>query len=140
MPSLFFNTDNNALIVTGKTFHAKEHLKALGGKYSNGTWSLPLNADTPQNRTDLEAIATEQMTAEKAARAAERAYAKSPEGIQAARDAEKAAVKAAFEAGTYWICCENCEVVDWNKKHTYCLPCGYDGNGFRKAGALYTGD
>jgi hypothetical protein len=128
--SLIFTPSPTALIVTGKTFHAKEHLKKLGGKWTNGSWSLPLNADTPINRADLEAAATEAITAEKLVNAAQRAYAKSPAGIAAAAAAD---FQIARRAG--WTCCDAAYVMDVGRGHVGCHT-----HGFHKRGILYTGD
>ena len=128
--SLIFTITPVALIVTGKTFHAKEHLKKLGGKWTNGSWSLPLNADTPQNRADCEAVVAEAITAEKLVNAAQRAYAKSPAGIAAATAAE---LQFARRAG--WTCCDDARVVDYKRGHCSCLT-----HGFHVKGRLYTGD
>jgi hypothetical protein len=124
--SLIFTPSPTALIVTGKTFHAKEHLKKLGGKWTNGSWSLPPEADTPQNRTELQAIVTEATTAEKLINAAKRAHAKSPAGI-----AEE--LQYAIKQG--WACCAQAQIVDAARQHCSCLT-----HGFHKRGILYTGD
>jgi hypothetical protein len=128
--SLAFTITPSALIVSGKTFHVKEHLKKLGGKWATNAWSLPLNADTPVNRADLEAAATEAITAEKLVNAAARAYAKSPAGIAAATAAE---LQFARRAG--WTCCDDARVVDYKRGHCSCLT-----HGLHVKGRLYTGD
>jgi hypothetical protein len=128
--SLIFTITPVALIVTGKTFHVKEHLKKLGGKWTNGSWSLPPNADTPINRAELEAAATEAITAEKLVNAAQRAFNKSPAGIAAAATAE---LHYARRAG--WTCCDEARVVDYKRGHCSCLT-----HGFHVKGRLYTGD
>jgi hypothetical protein len=39
-----------------------------------------------------------------------------------------------------FICCKECVVIDWSRKHTSCKACGYGGNNFFVRGRLYTGD
>jgi hypothetical protein len=103
-------------------------------------WHLPAWHDHPELRTKLEELATQKKKEEDAVKKAVRLYAKSPEGKAVAAAEEKLRIKAAVAAGSTWICCENCEVIDWIKQHTYCQPCGVDGNSFRVRGNIRTGD
>lgn len=130
MSHLIFTPSSTAFAVTGKTFHAKEHLKKLGGKWTNGSWSLPLNADTPQNRIDLEAIVTEAVMAEKLINATKRAFNKSPAGI-----AEASAADLSYAKSCHWTCCDNAYVLNIKSGHVGCHTHG----SFIK-GILYTGD
>ena len=70
---------------------------------------------------------------------------------QLKRDAEKIAkvkkdrvLEALAESATtgkyHWICCENCDVVDWSRGITCCRAHGSDGYSVRVYGRLYTGD
>jgi len=40
----------------------------------------------------------------------------------------------------YWICCDECVVIDAKRMHTACTKHAIDGNSFRVRGAIYTGD
>jgi len=128
--SLIFTPTASAVIVTGKTFHAKEQLKALGATYSNGAWSLPLTTDTPENRAFLESAATLSITVERSDAAAKRAYAKSPAGI-----AEAKASNLQYAKSRGWTCCDAAYVMDLNRGHVGCFD-----HGFFVKGILRTGD
>jgi hypothetical protein len=150
----FKKTEAN-LIISGKTFYAKEAIKAVGGKWDPSiySWTLPAHIDSEMLRKELteKAGATEkaEKKKEKDAKAAAKAYALSPEGIAEAKATAKARVLWALEQkkkdGSYhWICCEHCEVIDWGRQFTSCDPCGSDcglyKNTFRVRGSIYTGD
>lgn len=144
-PNLFFELDKNdstKLIVSGKTFNVKDKIKEIGGSWNPrlSQWSIPVTADTPEMREGLEEDVKKVKNKEANDREAARLYAKSPEGKAAAATDEKLRVKAAVAAGSTWICCENCEVIDWTRKHTSCNTCGCDGNTFFVNGKLRTGD
>jgi hypothetical protein len=146
MPNLQFSTSASHLIVSGQTFYIKEKLKLLGARWNSEltAWTVPVHLDSAYLRNDLETASQDRYKEAKAAERAEskrlREYSRTPEGIKAAKDAEKAAVLAAFQAKVHWICCADCEVVDWKRQHTYCGAHSYDGNGFRVSGRLRTGD
>ena len=150
----FKKTEAN-LIISGKTFYAKDAIKAVGGKWDPSiySWTLPAHIDSEMLRKELmeKAGATEkaEKKKEKDVKAAARAYAISPEGIAEAKAAAKARVLWALEQkktdGSYhWICCEQCEVIDWGRKHTSCMACaewgGQSWNTFRVRGSIFTGD
>jgi hypothetical protein len=150
----FKKTEAN-LIISGKTFYAKEAIKALGGKWDPSiySWTLPAHIDSEMLRKNLmeKAVTIEKVEKkkEKEAKAAARAYALTPEGIAEAKAAAKARVLWALEQkktdGSYhWICCEHCEVIDWGRQFTSCDPCGTDcglyKNTFRVRGSIFTGD
>ena len=128
--SLIFTPNPNALIVTGKTFHAKEQFKALGGNWTGSAWSLPLNADTPENRAFLQSSAMLGITVERSDAAAKRAYAKSADG-----KAEKAAINLHYAKGCGWTCCDSAYVMDIDRGHVGCRE-----HGFFVKGRLRTGD
>ena len=61
------------------------------------------------------------------------------------RERVKRAIQEKAKTGAYWwICCEECRVIDWHKKHTSCSKCaewdGYCWNSFRVNGSIFTGD
>jgi len=142
LPIIDFTRIDEKVFIGGKTFNIKDRLKEVGGRWNpqKSIWSIPTASDTPELREELEALATQKKKEEDAAKKEARIYAKSPEGKVAAAAAEKQRIKAAVVAGSTWICCENCEVIDWIKQHTYCQACGVDGNSFRVRGNIRTGD
>jgi len=118
--SLIFTPTATAVIVTGKTFHAKELLKKLGASYSNSTWSLPIASDTPENRAFLESAAILSITVERSDAAAKRAYAKSPAGI-----AEAKVANLQYAKSRGWTCCHAAYVMDFNRGHVGCHTHGF---------------
>jgi len=141
MPALSFTIVDAGVLVSGKTFNVKDRLKQIGRWNPQlSSWSIPAAADSPALREELEALATQKKAEEAAANKAARLYAASPEGKAAAAAEEKRRIKAAVAAGSTWICCESCEVVDWIRQHTNCRACAVDGNTFRVRGNIYTGD
>lgn len=86
---------------------------------------------------------------ERQKRKAQKAYEESPEGIEAAVEAERQRIHWCFEqkqkTGAYWwLCCAECTVIDWKRHHTSCMKCaewdGYCWNSFRVNGSIFTGD
>lgn len=152
---LTFTTTKTHLNIGGKTFYAKEEIKALGGKWDpiSSSWTLPIDRDTEDFRKQLQEMATSAEKAvkkkEREERKAEKEYAASPEGMAATAAAKKDTINRCFEekqkTGAYWwLCCAECEVVDWKRKHTNCMKCaewdGYCWNSFRVNGSIFTGD
>ena len=142
MPALSFTHVDTGVQVSGKTFNVKDRLKELGGRWNPqlSQWSIPVAADSPALRDELEMLATQKKAEEAAAAKAARLYAASAEGKAAAAAEEKRRIKAAVAAGSSWICCNDCVVIDWVRKHTSCQACGHDGNTFFVNGILRTGD
>ena len=147
--TLFFaidEKDSSKVIVSGNTYDVRNDLKKIGGVWNPkaSLWSIPTTADTPELRQELEALATQKKAEQDAAKKAARLYAASSEGKAAAAAAEKELILkivAEKKAGKYhWICCENCEVIDWDRHHSSCATCGHDGNTFFVNGKLRTGD
>uniref|UniRef100_A0A6C0DSB9 Uncharacterized protein n=1 Tax=viral metagenome TaxID=1070528 RepID=A0A6C0DSB9_9ZZZZ len=148
------NTDGTTSINGRDTFDLKEVIKAAGGRWTAATqtWTVPAGRDL-QPLKDAAAALPERRKAERAAAraqlAAMRAYAATPEGQAAAKAAAKEVIRRCLAekaaTGAYqWICCESCEVVDWQRQHTYCWDCGHDNGAwrdcFRVRGSIYTGD
>jgi len=140
--TLSFHAIDKSLIISGKTFAIKDAIKLSGGRWDSQkqSWSLPIEKDSPDLRSSLLDQLSVAINKEKALRACERAYNRSPEGIAAAKANERAIIKRLASQGSHWICCENCTVIDWARKHTTCDNCAQDGNSFRVRGILYTGD
>lgn len=152
---LSFSKTQANLVISGKTFFAKEAIKALGGKWdpSTSSWMLPVHIDSEMLRKDLteKAILLEKEAKNKGREEAKaaRCFARSPEGIAAAKEAERLRILACLEqkkkTGAYhWICCEKCTVIDWGRQHTSCMACaewgGQSWNTFRVRGSIFTGD
>ena len=159
---LAFNKTQTHLVIGGKTFYAKEAIKAVGGSWDPSTysWNLPVHLDSTTLRNDLEAKGKEvyeeerkkkkeEKQKEKQRLVAQRIYDATPEGIAQKKAKEKEAVLAALEQNKkngafHWICCEQCEVIDWGRKHTSCMACaewnGQTWNSFRVRGSIFTGD
>lgn len=152
---LEFKKTESSLFISGKTFYAREILKALGGTWDGigRVWILPAHLDSEHLRVDIVVKTTEKEKAEKKKEreeaAAHRAYTASPEGKAAAAEAQRqrimACLKEKKETGKFhWICCEKCEVIDWGRQHTSCNACadwsGQSWNTFCVRGRRYTGD
>jgi hypothetical protein len=139
MFTLLFTTTDKNLIVSGKTFPIKEQLKELGGIWQSPHWLIPLNADTPLTRAKLVESCRRALLAEKEEAKARLAYFSTPKAVQ---DALKA--KAAGNHAYHWICCEQCVVLDWSRKHTSCQACSQDNGKWKETffvrGILRTGD
>jgi len=141
LPIIDFSRIGDQVFIGGKTFLIKDRLKEIC--YWNPQlrlWHLPASHDHPDLRQELEALAIQKKKEEATAKKASRLYAKSPEGKAVAAAEEKQRIKAAVAARSTWICCENCEVIDWDRRHTSCVVCGHDGNTFFVDGRLRTGD
>ena len=152
---LTFTTTDDYLLIGGKTFYIKESLRTLGAKWRKETSSRALCVffDSEELR---HAMLRDVETAQKAERKKKRdeakvarAYWASPEGQAQAAEEERQRVKYALEqkkkTGAYWwICCEECRVIDWHRKHTSCSKCaewdGFCWNSFRVNGSIYTND
>lgn len=151
---LIFTQSAEKLVVSGKTFYAKDPIKSHGGIWDpqSSSWSIPLEKDSPEFRRTLQleanALEKAQKAKERAERKAQREYEASPEGIQAAAEAERERVRKCFEqrkTGAYWwICCADCKVLNWHLKHTTCMKCaewdGYCWNSYRINGSIFVGD
>jgi hypothetical protein len=146
MFTLYFNTTETQFIITGKTFPIKDYIKALGGLYNQGRWVLPLNADSPLTRANLVEQCRLGLLAEKeAAKAAKDAqikrhiYLHSPEFVK-----DALAAKAAGSPQYFWICCDQCRVLDAANQTVWCNACGADYGGHTEGyfvrGRLRTGD
>jgi hypothetical protein len=143
MFTLLFTVTTKNLVVTGKTFPIKEQLKALGGIWRSPAWHLPLNADSPLTRAMLVESCRLAIKAEKETAAAAQkerlAYLFSPKAVKEALKAKEAG-----DQRFYWICCDQCKVLDWERQYTSCLACGQDywthTESFFVRGRLRTGD
>ena len=133
----------------GKTYDVKEQLKANGGRWNahaNG-WIFRDCTDVEELRSRLEEVvehaAVEKKRAHKvelAERKMHREWLRTPEGMAYTAAEEKARVAAAVAAGSTWICCAECEVIDWQRQTSSCQVHAVDGTTFRVRGNIYTGD
>lgn len=149
--------ENELLVISGKTFDIKDTIKEIGGRWdaARRVWTLPVAMDTEETRAKLGIATTAAEDRLKAERKAEReekkrkvAYRLTPEGQAEARAEARAVVKRCLDEKAktgkfYWICCEECEVIDWQRQHTSCRACAHwDGqswSSFFVRGSLYTG-
>ena len=147
---LKFQTTQDMLQVTG-SFDIKDHLKSLGAKWNPDarSWDLPIAMDTPDFREVLKESLRVMKKLIKDEKEKKRIYDSSPEGINEKKLRQRELMKKYLEekkkTGAYhWICCEECEIVDWNRQHTNCMKCaewnGLTWNSFRIRGMIYTGD
>jgi hypothetical protein len=134
---LSFKTIQTYLAIGGKTFHAKEVIKRLGGKWDPvmNMWLVPADLDNDTFRKSLQHKASiAENTAklnEKMKRAAAKAHANAKALVLECLEMKK-------KTGAYsWICCEDCTVINWQRQTTSCTTCGYT---FRARGMVYTGD
>ena len=121
---LKFATTETHLTVTGKTFHIKEKLKELTATWNpeEKSWSLPSALDTPSLRKELVELLPKREPPTKK---------KHP-----TQEELKAAMSEAYKSGKFWwICCEECEIVDYKRLHTYCKI-----HEFQVRGNKFTGD
>jgi hypothetical protein len=145
---LTFATTNTNLVISGKTFYAKDTIKALGGKWNpaSSSWTLPLSCDNDELRFTLNQSVIAKIKKEKEDKKAEaeatKAFNESPEG-KAFNEAKRMEgirymLKQKELTGEYhWICCEDVEVVGSSRRgqHTSCKN-----HGFCVGGRRFTGD
>lgn len=160
---LTFTTNETHLFISGKTFDVKETLKNLRASWDceRRVWSLPIALDTDFLRRSLTDRAKEAADARRPAKKelspleraekkeaaakkkAARLYAASSEGKKAALMAALAE-KEKGNGAYHWICCDQCNVIDWARQHTSCevhaIDCGLYKNTFSVRGMIYTGD
>jgi hypothetical protein len=162
MAAIHLTREQTQLVVTGKTFELKEKIKALGGRWDavRRIWTLPLDKDTDETRARLGALTKQQQEAIEASAAAARAAVEATAAerhAKAVKKEEKRRAKVAADnrkllewcladtSGKYsWVCCEQCEIVDFHKGHTSCRAhAHWDGQSwcsFRVFGSVYTGN
>ena len=146
--ALSFTTNDTNLVISGKTFYAKDAIKALGGKWNPATssWTLPLSCNTEEIRLSLNGTVVTSIMKEKSDKKIEaeatKAFNESPEG-KAFNEAKRMEeirymLKQKEHTGQYhWICCEDVVIVGSSRRgqHTTCKT-----HGFCVAGRRFTGD
>lgn len=150
MPPIFitFDEKGDSVNVYGKTFYVKEELKKVGARWNVNTWTIKAEVATEEFLAQLNAMAHDCITAEKAAEKKKRqdevalaAFYMTPEGREKQWNDIQELRKTTVGAAMYqFICCKDCEVIDWARQHTNCNACGVDGNTFFVRGRLRTGD
>ncbi len=135
MNALDFAVYEKGVVVTGKTFDVKDILKAHGAAWDSqmAAWVFRGQGDVEAVRATVAAEVDAALAAKSAAKKAvkaHRAWLKTPAG-------QAHAVAEARAAGAYWICCDKCKVIDWERQHTSCTVCV---RSFRVRGVVYTGD
>lgn len=143
-----FEEKGDIVNVYGKTFYVKEELKKFGARWNINTWTIKSDVATEDLLARLNAMAHESITAEKKAEKkkiadmeALQAFYKTPEGKEQWWKEIEELKKTPVGAAIYqFICCKDCEVIDWKRQHTSCNSCGVDGNTFFVRGCLRTGD
>jgi hypothetical protein len=151
IPNIAFAKENGGdnMVVCGKSFYVKDRLKKAGARWNPalGVWTLKAAAATQELLAELNTLADTAIKAEKDAEkkqkddeAARQAFYKTPEGKEQWWAQIEKLKKTPAGAAYFFICCKECEVIDWNRQHTSCEACGVDGNTFFVRGRLRTGD
>jgi hypothetical protein len=159
---LYMTREETQLVISGKTFEAKEAIKELGGSWdaARRIWTLPLELDTEETRTRLGVLTERQqevvdtamevwreavLAAQKESRAKRMKKEEKRRAAEAAKNRELVAWCLADTSGKYsWVCCDQCEIIDLKKGHSSCRAhAHWDGQSwcsFRIFGSLYTGN
>jgi hypothetical protein len=167
-PLLHFEENGDLLVISGKSFYMKDHLKELkiGARFdpANKSWTVPLKFDTESLRQELLDITTKNIAKELDDKKKQKedeqkrlAYNATPEGKAELKEARKAKMRACLQEDKkrmargetplyWWVCCEDCELLSYKRGvyHTCCWTCA-DWNGawwepFMKNGTRHTGD
>ena len=140
MDTITLTKTDKGVVVGGTTYDVKEVLRAAGARWTpaGGAWifhgeEVATIADTIRSAVE-DCVAAAVEVKEVAKR--QKAWLKTEEGRAATAAAEKKRVAATFASvGGHWLCCADCSVVDWARKHVSCKE-----HGFFVRGGLYTGD
>ena len=156
--TIHLTCEETGLLVSGKTFEVKETIKSLGGKWDavRRIWTLPLELDTDEIRTRLGAMLQSKEVRMVTAAKACTVTAAAERHTKAVKKKEKQRAKAEAEhrklvewcladtSGKYsWVCCEQCEIVDFKRGQTSCMAhAHWNGESwcsFRVFGSVYNG-
>lgn len=123
---LNFKTTEHTLQVVGGNV-IKDHLQSLGAEWNsdNESWDFPISSDSVIFRIGIEEAFN---TASNIKGRRHRDYDITPAGAIEKKLQERETIKKCLEeneiTGAYrWICCEECEVIDWNRQYTNCVKC-----------------
>jgi len=130
-----------AIYVSGNTFPYKELLKNLGGRWNpeEKAWKFEESLDVV--RQSVEDAIQDQADKVRAAQAKARKEAKEKKAWDASPEGKKARVLEALKdkKNYFWVCCEQCEVIDWKEQFSYCKAHAVGENAFRLRGHIYDG-
>lgn len=151
IPKIAFAKENGGdnMVVCGKSFYVKDRLKKAGARWNPaaGVWTLKAHFATKELLAELNALADSAIKAEKDAEKKQQkeaielaAFYKTPEGKEKQWKHIQEMRKTPAGAAYFFICCKECEVIDWVRQFTSCEACGVDGNTFFVRGRLRTGD
>jgi hypothetical protein len=142
MNSVSVLTIDTGVVVSGRTYDLRDTLKTMGATWmpETRTWIFRGESDAGIIRNRIQAILDTNAAAAKAARKAELAAAKAKKAWEALPEQKSARVAAARTGGCHWICCDECDVLDWGRQFTNCKAHAVYGNSFRVRGSIWTGD
>ena len=139
MDTITLTKTDKGVVVGGKTYDVKEVLRAAGARWDVGVWVFRGADDVPHVANTIRSAVEDCVAAAvevKEVAKRQKAWLKTEEGRAATAAAERARVAATFASvGGHWLCCADCSVVDWARKHVSCKE-----HGFFVRGRLYTGD
>jgi hypothetical protein len=143
--NIFYSVKDNVVHVSGKTYECKESLKILGAKWcqKEHAWVFPGESSVDTVRNALESILAEAVEAQRKISSLKNAERKAKKLWDASPEGKKARVVEALKTNRskyHWICCEECEVISWERMTTYCLAHAVGDNAFRLRGHIWTGD
>ena len=138
---LVYTLKEGSVYVSGKTYDCKETLKLLGGKWrpEEKAW-LFAERSLDDVKESIEETYGHYLEAIKKLQAQVDIEAKKKKLWEASPQGKKERVLEALKKPTFWICCEECNVLDWKKMWTECVhhP-NEDGTIFRVKGQQYCG-
>ena len=134
-----------------ETFALREQIKSVGGKWvaTTKTWVILAGSDVEPLWGHLRELSNGRVAAVTARATASKKPRKPRSSSVKTAEAKKKLVLEALDikANTgryYWVCCEECEVIDWELGHTSCkvhaIDYGLWKQTFRIMGVIYTGD
>jgi hypothetical protein len=143
--NIFYSVKDSVVHVSGKTYECKETLKILGAKWcpKEQAWIFPGESSVDTVRTALESILAEAADAQRKIRRLQNAERKARKLWEASPEGNKARVVEALRTNRpkyHWICCEDCQVISWDRMTTYCIEHADGDNAFRVRGHIWTGD
>jgi len=136
---LVFTGNDDGVYVSGVTFHYKDELKRLGAKWNpeKKLWWFSGAQSVETVRSSFEELLKEVVENIKKRKIQIRAEEKAKKLWDASPEGKKARVLEALrtDRSKYsWICCEESEVIDWNK-----MVCSCDTHGFRVRSHAWNG-
>lgn len=136
MSSLSYTVCPEGVLVGGKTYAVRDTLKAVGAVWNPARkgWVVA-GAQVEAVRGWVEEVLAEEVVKAKKLRKEELAAARAQKAWEASPEGRRARVDQALAAGTHtWICCADCNVIDWTRKTSDCSV-----HGFRLRGCSWNG-